>query len=213
MERRPLSTRLLNGHETNCRLGSRSTTSMPGSSDRKYFAAVAPPQPPPITTTRRALLVMKSPFIVGAHPPRPESADPPSKPSPRPAPEVLRKSLRVDRFMALSSLGETLPDVLSARLATPCPLERMRPPRALSVARLAGPLIPGRGGQASAHCLPRRPGAPPDGGGRAADHHGGRDEIGELQEREERFCGDGEVGQIPISCFTRARICSSSPSR
>src|SRR6266542_1247246 len=160
MERRPLSTRLLNGHETNSRLGSSSTTSMPGSSDRTYFAAVAPPQPPPITTTRRPLLVMKSPFIVGAHPPRPESADPPN--NPKPAAKVLRNSLRVDRFMALSSLIETLPE-LSPRPATPCALEGMRPPRAVSVARLAGPLIPGRGGQASAHCLPRRPGGPPDG--------------------------------------------------
>src|SRR2546428_2085498 len=112
MERRPLSTRLLNGHETNSRLGSRSTTSMPGSSDRTYLAAVAPPQPPPITTTRRPLLGMKSPFIVGAHPPRPVSADPPS--SPRPVPEVLRNSLRVSRVMAPSSLGETRRDTLSA---------------------------------------------------------------------------------------------------
>src|SRR5881296_4496032 len=139
MERRPLSTRLLNGHETNSRLGSRSTTSMPGSSERTYLAAVAPPQPPPITTTRRPLLRMKSPFIVGPHPPRPESADPPSSPSPRPAPEVLRNSLRVDRVMALSSLGETRPDVLSARLATRCALGGLRPARALSVARLAAP--------------------------------------------------------------------------
>src|SRR2546427_7174438 len=169
MERRPLSTRLLNGHETNSRLGSRSTTSMPGSSERTYLAAVAPPQPPPITTTRRPLLGMKSPFIVGAHPPRPESADPPSSPSPRPAPEVLRNSLRVDRFMAVSSLGETRPD----RSRPPNALQGMRPSRALS--RLGGALLAGLQVRASADCLPRCHGGPPDARGRAADYHGRRE--------------------------------------
>src|SRR6266545_4322035 len=181
MERRPLSTRLLNGHETNCRLGSRSTTSMPGSSDRTYFAAVAPPQPPPITTTRRPLLVMKSPFIVGAHPPSPESADPPN--NPKPAAEVLRNSLRVDRFMALSSLIETLPE-LSPRLATPCALEGMRPPRALSVARLAGPLIPGRGARRLRTVYHVALAVRQMAAGAQPAITLGRDEIGELQERE-----------------------------
>src|SRR2546427_5787689 len=98
MERKPLSTRLLKGHETNSRLGSSSTTSMAGSASRTYFAAVAPPQPPPITTTRRLVLGMKSPFMVDAHPPR--RAAPPNSPSPTPALEVPRNSLRVNRVMA-----------------------------------------------------------------------------------------------------------------
>src|SRR5713101_478147 len=197
MERRPLSTRLLNGHETNSRLGSRSTTSMPGSSDRTYLAAVAPPHPPPITTTRRPLFGMKSPFIVGAHPPRPESADPPSSPSPRPAPEVLRNSLRVDRFMAVSSLGETRPD----RSRPPYALQGMRPSRALS--RLGGPLLAGLQVRASAHCLPRCHGGPPDARGAPPAITVGGNEIGE-NVRSESFCGDSEVDQTPIACFTRA---------
>jgi len=100
MERRPLSTRLLNGHETNSRLGSSSTTSMPGSSERTYLAAVAPPQPPPITITRRplrfgarspgVLVVVGAPPVL-AQPARPERATT--------ADEALRNSLRVIRAM------------------------------------------------------------------------------------------------------------------
>src|SRR6266481_6243358 len=97
MDRTPLSTRLLNGHETKSRLGSRSTTSMVGSLTRTYFATVAPPQPPPMTATRGPRLGMRSPFAVVAHPPNHESADPARSP----APEVPRNSLRVDRIVTL----------------------------------------------------------------------------------------------------------------
>src|SRR5438093_6615559 len=85
--RTPLSTRLLNGHETNWRLGSSRMTSMAGSPSRTYFAAVAPPHPPPTTTTRRDVLGAKSPFIAVAHPP-------PSRPTPSPTPDVRRNSRR-----------------------------------------------------------------------------------------------------------------------
>src|SRR5438552_37074 len=92
IERTPLSTRLLNGHDTNCLLGSSRTTSIDGSASRTYFAAVAPPQPPPTTTTRRPALGAKSPLIAGAHPAA-------RNPNPAPAADVLRNSLRVNRVM------------------------------------------------------------------------------------------------------------------
>src|SRR6266852_8581413 len=90
----PLSTRLLNGHEMNWRLGSSRITSMDGSPSRTYFAAVAPPQPPPTTTTRRALFGAKSPVIAVAHPP-------PSRPTPNPTPDVRRNSRRPMTFIAV----------------------------------------------------------------------------------------------------------------
>src|SRR5260370_41805903 len=86
--RTPLSTRLLNGHETNRSLGSSSTTSMEGSLRRRYFAALAPPHPPPITTTRRPDLGAMSPVIGAAQPAA-------SAPSPRPPADVRRNRLRV----------------------------------------------------------------------------------------------------------------------
>src|SRR2546428_6910179 len=85
IERPPLSTRLLNGHDTNSLFGSSRTTSIDGSARRTYLAAVAPPQPPPITTTRRPGFWAKS-ETVGAQPDA-------SRPSPIPV--VPRKSLRV----------------------------------------------------------------------------------------------------------------------
>src|SRR5262245_60554229 len=94
IERTPLRTRLLNGHETNARLGSISPTSMAGSWARTYFAAVAPPQPPPITTARRPDFGMKSPFMDGAHP-----RSPPAR-SAAPDPATPRNALRVNRVMA-----------------------------------------------------------------------------------------------------------------
>ncbi len=99
MVRTPLSTRLLNGQEMNSRFGSSSTTSMLGSSTRMYLAAVAPPQPPPMTTTRRPVFGMKSPFMPVAHPPSPATD---AAASPRPAPERLRNSLRVNGFIGSS---------------------------------------------------------------------------------------------------------------
>src|SRR5438445_12912331 len=66
MERTPLSTRLLNGHETNLVLGSMRITSSEGSSIRTYLAAVAPPQPPPITITRRPEVGARSAGVVVA---------------------------------------------------------------------------------------------------------------------------------------------------
>src|SRR5262245_19759533 len=98
--RTPLRTRLLNGHETNSRFGSRRTTSMLASSRRTYLAAVAPPQPPPITTTRRADLGMKSPLVVMVAQPEARSPGPPSSPSIAAPPEVLRNVLRVNPVMA-----------------------------------------------------------------------------------------------------------------
>src|SRR5213593_3701943 len=92
--RTPLSTRLLNGHETNWRLGSSRMTSMDGSLRRTYFAAVAPPHPPPTTTTRRDVLGAKSPFIAVAQPP-------PSKPILSPTPDVRRNSRRPSVFIAV----------------------------------------------------------------------------------------------------------------
>src|SRR5215475_7617513 len=100
MDRMPLSTRLLNGHETNSRLGSSSTTSMAGSFRRTYLATVAPPHPPPMTATRGPRLGMMSPFAVVAQPPSQESADPARRP--RPTPDVSRNSLRVDCIVAPS---------------------------------------------------------------------------------------------------------------
>src|SRR5260370_4643159 len=88
-DRRPLSRRLLNGHDRNCRFGSSGTTSIDGSARRTYLAAVAPPHPPPITTTRRPLFWAKS-ETVGAQP---------AASSASPVPEVRRNSLRVDAFI------------------------------------------------------------------------------------------------------------------
>src|SRR5438552_7643053 len=85
--RTPLSTRLLNGQETNSLLGSRRMTSIDGSPSRTYFAAVAPPQPPPITTTRLPVFGAKSPCVAVAHPP--------STPTATPIPVVRRNCLRV----------------------------------------------------------------------------------------------------------------------
>src|SRR5262245_9493123 len=99
MDRTPLNTRLLNGHETNSRFGSRSTTSMVGSFSRTYLATVAPPHPPPMTATRGPRFGMMSPFAVLAHPESHER-DAPAR-SPRPAPDVPRNSLRVDRIVTL----------------------------------------------------------------------------------------------------------------
>src|SRR5438094_6544943 len=92
MERTPLSTRLLNGHDTNPLFGSSRTTSIDGSASRTYLAAVAPPQPPPITTTRRPGFCAKSETL-GAQP---------AASRPRPIPDVPRKSLRV-QFIRTSS--------------------------------------------------------------------------------------------------------------
>src|SRR2546422_4701822 len=92
IERTPLSTRLLNGHDTKSLLGSSSTTSIDGSARRTYLAAVAPPQPPPITTTRRPGFCAKS-ETVGAHP---------AASRPRPIPDVPRNSLRVQSFIPSS---------------------------------------------------------------------------------------------------------------
>src|SRR2546422_507128 len=89
IDRTPLSTRLLNGHDTNCRFGSSRTTSIDGSARRTYLAAGAPPHPPPITTTRRPVFWAKS-ETVGAQPAA-------SRPSP--VPEVRRNSLRVDAII------------------------------------------------------------------------------------------------------------------
>src|SRR5712692_2284845 len=97
--RTPLSTRLLNGHETNSRLGSIRITSILGSSSRTYLAAVAPPQPPPMTTTRCPALGAKSPLTVAAHPATPA---PPSNSRPAPIADVLRNSLR-EAFMVMPS--------------------------------------------------------------------------------------------------------------
>src|SRR5262245_40997252 len=96
MDRTPLSTRLLNGQEMKSRLGSTRTTSMVGSFNRTYLATVAPPHPPPMTATRGPRLGMMSPFAVVAHPESHDS-DVPAR-SPRPAPDVPRNSLRVDRM-------------------------------------------------------------------------------------------------------------------
>ncbi len=74
--RTPLSTRLLNGHEMNCLLGSSMMTSIDGSPSRTYFAAVAPPHPPPITTTRLPVFGAKSPCSAVAQPPSAPSATP-----------------------------------------------------------------------------------------------------------------------------------------
>src|SRR5438445_7907498 len=101
MVRTPARTRLLNGQETNCRLGSIRTTSIPGSSSRTYFAAVAPPQPPPITTTRGPDFGAKSPLVEAAQPARPPPAS-----TPRPTPDVRRNPLRVTVLMALLLLGD-----------------------------------------------------------------------------------------------------------
>src|SRR5437773_7727012 len=92
IERTPLSTRLLNGHDTNSLFGSSRTTSIDGSASRAYLAAVAPPQPPPITTTRRPGFCAKS-DAVGAQ----RAASRLS-----PIPDVPRKSLRVQSFMRAS---------------------------------------------------------------------------------------------------------------
>src|SRR5712692_2111759 len=102
MVRCPLNTRLLNGQETNCRLGSSRTTSIDGSAIRMYLAAVAPPQPPPITTTLRPLLGMKSPVMVPAQPESPKPA-PKLNPTPTPTPEERRKSLRVSPLIGPAS--------------------------------------------------------------------------------------------------------------
>src|SRR6266850_278316 len=92
IERTPLSTRLLNGHDTNSLFGSSKTTSIDGSASRTYLAAVAPPQPPPITTTRRPGFCAKSETL-GAHP---------AASRPRPIPDVPRNSLRVQSLMRAS---------------------------------------------------------------------------------------------------------------
>src|SRR5207237_10203623 len=109
IERTPERTRFENGHDTNCWLGSSRTTSIDGSASRKYFAAVAPPQPPPITTTRRPALGAKSPLIAGPHPAA-------TNPSPAPAADVLRNSLRVNRVMTLPPFASVFSDApLTAR--------------------------------------------------------------------------------------------------
>src|SRR5882762_8086566 len=95
IERTPLSTRLLKGHDTNSLFGSSRTTSIEGSASRTYLAAVAPPQPPPITTTRRAGFCAKS-ETVGAHP---------AASRPRPIPDVPRKFLRVQVLIPASQIG------------------------------------------------------------------------------------------------------------
>src|SRR2546422_2894780 len=94
--RTPLSTRLLNGQETNVLFGSSITTSMDGSAARTYLAAVAPPQPPPTTTTRRPALGLISPVLV-AHPSRPATVS-----TPTPVPDALRNCLRVIRVICPS---------------------------------------------------------------------------------------------------------------
>src|SRR6266446_3801854 len=114
IDRTPLSTRLLNGHDTNCRFGSSRTASIDGSARRTYLAAVAPPHPPPITTTRRPVFWAKS-ETVGAQP---------AASSASPVPEVRRNSLRVDAFIRPS------PDCVRTT-----PLGHAEP---------AGRLVPGR---------------------------------------------------------------------
>src|SRR5262245_52676926 len=101
MVRRLLKTRLLNGHDTNCRLGSRSRTSIDGSPKRTYLAAVAPPHPPPITTTRRPGFGSTSP-VPDAHPA-------PPIPTPRATPDILRNSLRVTCITAPPGMYRTAP--------------------------------------------------------------------------------------------------------
>src|SRR5215475_3569204 len=96
IDRTPLSTRLLNGQEMKSRFGSRRTTSIVGSFNRTYLATVAPPHPPPMTATRGPRLGMMSPLAVLAHPGNHER-DAPAR-SPRPAPDLPRNSLRVDRM-------------------------------------------------------------------------------------------------------------------
>src|SRR6267142_5603207 len=105
IERTPLSTRLLNGHDTNSLFGSSRTTSIDGSARRTYLAAVAPPQPPPITTTRRPGFCAKSETL-GAQP---------AASRPRPIPDVPRKSLRVQFIM--SSSGSSTSQLNSAEAA------------------------------------------------------------------------------------------------
>src|SRR3990172_1298960 len=117
----PLSTRLLNGQETNCLFGSRRTTSMEGSARRTYLAAVAPPQPPPITTTRRPVF---GPTVV-AHPASPPAVN---SPSPKPVPDVRRNCLRDSVLMM--SLHTGCPRVPETR-------GRLRAPRSPSPARHA----------------------------------------------------------------------------
>src|SRR5260370_20807125 len=103
IERTPLSTRLLSGHETNLVLGSIRITSSEGSSIRTYLAAVAPPQPPPITITRRPEVGARSDGVdvavraaLPAQPANPEAATA--------APlEALRQSLRLLRAMTYPS--------------------------------------------------------------------------------------------------------------
>src|SRR5215813_89326 len=172
--RTPLSTRLLKGHETNWRLGSSRTTSIDGSLRRTYLAAVAPPHPPPTTTTRREVLGAKSPFIAVAHPP-------PSRPRPRPAPEVRRNSRRPIVFIVV---------LLSLKRAEP-----------------TGFLVPRRGGGPRRHDDDdenERP-APPDRGGQ---EHRGPELAGEARGGEthasERCCqreaGDGDPElQLPFA--------------
>src|SRR5438874_9170556 len=94
IERTPLSTRLLNGHETNSLVGSSRTTSIDGSARRTYLAAVAPPHPPPMTTTRRPGFCAKSETL-GAQPA-------PRSPSPA-QDDARRNSLRVDSFIPPST--------------------------------------------------------------------------------------------------------------
>src|SRR5262245_20475256 len=95
----PLRTKLLNGHDTNVRLGSSKMTSIDGSWRRTYFAAVAPPQPPPTTTTRRAGFRARSPLPEAAQPAR---TPPAPAPNPTPAADTRKKSLRVNSVIATS---------------------------------------------------------------------------------------------------------------
>src|SRR6266852_1360267 len=87
----PPSTRFDRGQEMNSALRSIKNTSIePPLHMRRYFAAVAPPEPPPMTMTRPMGLDGAAGYIA-----QPGRSDVAAR-----APEVLRKSRRVNRFMA-----------------------------------------------------------------------------------------------------------------
>src|SRR5437867_2763735 len=130
--RTPLSTRLLNGHDTNSLFGSSRTTSIDGSARRTYLAAVAPPQPPPITTTRRPDFCAKS-ETVGAQPAA-------SRPSP--IPDVPRKCLRV-QFILFPPWGAPTGPPNPPTLGS-APAQPWRSSNSLDRAEPAGRFVPGR---------------------------------------------------------------------
>src|SRR3989304_168400 len=116
MDRTPLSTRLLNGQETNCLFDSRRTTSMEGSARRTYLAAVAPPPPPPgpLAFHTRAC---------GRHPPPPRH-QPRALGAPRRRPE-LHEPPRAVRILVHEA--RILPDRLVDLHDLPAPRRRHGP--------------------------------------------------------------------------------------